>query len=72
MIVEKTFNHGNGSLALFRFYEEKKIILINKTMVNKSDMKHLNNFIKENNMSDYQLVEKEYGYPEYYFKTFSL
>lgn len=71
-IVEKTFNNGNGSLSLFRFYENEKTILINECLFNKSDERHLNEFLKIHNMSDWTIKKVSYGYPEYYTKSFSL
>lgn len=71
-IVEKTFNNGNGSLSLFRFYENEKIILVNECLFNKSDERHLNEFVKINNMSDWTIKKVSYGYPDYYKNSFSL
>lgn len=71
-IVEKTWNSGRGSLALFRFYEDKKIVLLNSCLANKADRRKLNNFLAENDMKDWKIVEKDYGYPSYYFSTFGL
>lgn len=72
LIVEKTWNSGHGSLSLFRFYEDKKIVLLNSCLANKADRRKLNNFLAENDMKDWKIVEKDYGYPTYYFSTFGL
>lgn len=71
-IVEKTFNRGMGSLKLFRFYLDKKIVLINKCLFNKSDEKKLDEFLRLNNMSDWNKKFVSYGYPDYYTKSFGL
>ena len=71
-IVEKTFNRGMGSLSLFRFYPDKKIVLINRSLANKSDCSKLNQFLNENNMNDWELRSIDYGYPDYFFHSFEL
>lgn len=71
-IVEKVWNNGNGSLALFRFYENEKIILVNECLCNKADKKHLNEFMEQNDMQAWNVVYKSYGYPEYYRHTFHM
>lgn len=71
-IVEKTFNNGCGSLALFRFYEDKKTVVVNKLLATKRDRKKLDDFLIENGMESWEKVDKEYGYPEYYFTSLSL
>lgn len=71
-IVDKVFNKGNGALNLFRFYENEKTILVNECLFNKSDEKHLSEFIKANDFQDWTIKKVKYGYPEYYTKCFSL
>lgn len=71
-IVEKTFNRGMGSLALFRFYADKKIVLINQSIYNNSDKEKLDKFLNENNMNDWEKKFIYYGYPDYYFHSFGL
>ena len=71
-IVEKTFNRGMGSLALFRFYADKKIILINQSLYNNTDKERLDQFIKDNNLNDWEKRFIYYGYPVYYLRSFSI
>lgn len=71
-IVEKTFNRGMGSLALFRFYADKKIVLINQSIYNNSDKEKLDKFLIENNMTDWEKMFIYYGYPDYYNKSFAI
>lgn len=71
-IVEKVFNCGHGSLALFGFKEDvdEKTIIINSTLATERDRERLNKFIKEEKLQDWVIREKEYGYPEYYKHNF--
>ena len=71
-IVEKVFNNGTGAISLFRFYADKKIVLINEKFYTKGDKKKLSAFLAENEMSDWTLKFKSYGYPDWYTKTFSV
>lgn len=70
--VEKTWNNGNGSLALFRFYPEKNVVLINSCLANKADRRKLDNFLAENGMQNWSKIDKDYGYPDYYFCSFKI
>lgn len=71
-IVEKIWNNGNGSLKLIRFYPDTKIVLVNECLFNKSDEKHLTDFINQNNMNDWNIKKVYFGYSDYYTKDFSL
>ena len=71
-IVEKVFNNGNGAIALFRFYTDEKIVLVNESFFTKGDRKKLTAFLAENNMTDWEIRFKKYGYPDWYRKTFSI
>lgn len=71
-IVEKVFNRGCGSLGLFRFYPDKKIIVINKLLYNKSDERKLNEFCRDTHIEDWQRVFTSLGYPEWYTKRLHL
>lgn len=70
--VEKTWNRGMGSLILFRFYFDRKIVLVNSALANKSDMKHLDSFLNELGCTDFEIRMKAYGYPTYYTSSFGL
>lgn len=72
LVVEKVWNRGQGLLALFRFYPDKKIVLINSCLFNKSDSKHLLRIKKAIGADDWKELQAEYGYPDYYFKNFNL
>lgn len=72
LIVSKVWNKGQGLLALFRFYPDKKIILINNCLFNKSDSKNLEKIKKAIGAGDWMGQRAEYGYPDYYFKSFGL
>ena len=72
LIIEKTFNNGMGSLALFRFYPEQKKVAINHSLYNKTDAKHLDRILSELGYQDFERVMCEYGYPEWYNHNFGL
>lgn len=72
LIIEKTWNHGQGSLALFRFYPDKKEILMNKEVSNIYDERHLNKIIDLIGADDWRLRKAHYGYPDYYNKSFDV
>lgn len=72
LIVSKVWNKGQGLLALFRFYPDKKIILINNRLFNKNDSKNLEKIKKAIGAVDWMEQRAEYGYPDYYFKSFGL
>ena len=59
--VNKTFNHGQGSLAFAQFIDSKKIILVNKLLANKKDIE-----IIESNFPDWKIQFVELGYPDWY------
>lgn len=71
-IIDKVFNNGNGSLNLFRFYQEKKIIVINKTIYNKSDERKLKEFCRDCHIEDWQWKFASLSYPDYYFHKLSI
>ena len=72
LIIEKTFNNGMGSLALFRFYPGQKKVAINHSLYNKTDEKHLDRILSELGYQDFERVMCEYGYPEWYNHNFGL
>lgn len=72
LTISKIWNRGNGLLELFRFYPDKKVILINSSLFNYADKKHLNEFINQHGMNEWKQVEKSYSYPEYYRHSFAL
>ena len=69
--VSKVFNNGNGALALFRFFPEQKVIVINRLLATKRDEQTLREFCQQQGI-DYQLRYMELGYPDYYFNTLNL
>lgn len=69
-IIEKTFNRGMGSLALFKFDFEHKTIKINSALYNKADEKKLNKLIKDCGIEDWKQAREDYGYPSYYSHSF--
>ena len=71
-IVEKTFNRGMGSLALLRFYEEEKTIVINKSLFSKSDERKLREFCRDCHIEDWVWKYDSLYYPDYYFRTLSI
>ena len=72
LIVEKVFNNGNGSLALFRLYPNEKKVAINKSLYNKSDERHLEKILDSLGFQDFERVMCHYGYPEWYNRNFGL
>lgn len=66
LIVEKVWNHGMGSLDLFRFYPEKKTICINRCLFNSSDERKLKEFCRDAHIENWERVFVSFGYPEYY------
>ncbi len=71
-IVEKVWNNGMGSIALFRFYPEQKTVLINSLFANKCDLRKLTEFCRDCGITDWAWKAADFGYPAYYFNTFSL
>ena len=63
--IEKVFNNGHGSLPLFYFDIEKKTVIVNNYLANKSDYAKLSDFFNVYNL-DFKIVKKTLGYPEYY------
>lgn len=72
LVVCKVWNRGQGLLALFKFYPDKRIVLINSCLFNKSDERNLIKIKKVIGAEDWEDKKVEYGYPDYYFKGFSL
>ena len=66
-IVMKSFNHGMGAIDLFRFYEDRKVVVYNANYYNKSDERKLSTFLSDNGMTDWKVVSRTLGYPEWYF-----
>lgn len=62
-IVEKTFNNGMGSLALYRFSGGNKVVA-NTVVEKKADRSRLLALFPGSD-----IIEVELGYPEYYLKT---
>lgn len=60
--VNKVFNHGMGSLALFQFDEGEKSVYVNILQANKSDWRVLKNLAP-----DYRPIAVQLGYPDWYF-----
>lgn len=59
--VNKVFNHGMGSLALFQFDGCKKSVYVNTVLANKSDWQVLKNLAPS-----YQPIAVQLGYPDWY------
>lgn len=68
--VNKVFNHGMGSLSLFRFDVKSHTVFVNSALANSKDMDRLNLFLNENNMTDWNIQKKEYGYTDWYSHNF--
>lgn len=71
-IIEKSFNGGAGAIELFRFYFEKKTIVINSLFFTKSDERKLNEFCEENGMQNWRRKKVSLGYPSWYFHHLSI
>ena len=69
LIIEKSFNHGSGSLALFKILPEEKKIKVNTSLATKRDFLHLEGLQKALR-TNYDLQLVSYGYPDYYTKSF--
>ena len=68
-IVEKTFNNGNGSLALFRLLPKEKKIKVNSSLATKSDFQKLADLQKYLGIN-FEVIKYNYYYPEYYNHSF--
>ena len=71
-IVDKVWNHGMGSINLFRFYADRKIIVINRTFFNKWDERKLKEFCRDFHLEEWKWRFSHLGYPDYYTKNLSL
>ena len=71
-IVCKVFNRGNGRLALLRFYESEKTIVINKKLFNASDERKLKEFCRDNGMENWRWLYDELGCPGWYNRSLSI
>lgn len=60
--VNKVFNHGMGSLALFQFDGCEKSVYVNTILANKSDWEVL-----KKSAPDYKPIAVSLGYPDWYF-----
>lgn len=69
-IVEKVYNEGRGALALIGFREDIKTIIINTVLIKPKDRSKLDEFIVDNNLTDWIIVNKSYGYPDWYNHNF--
>ena len=67
-IVEKTFNHGCGSLSCIRFTDGNEVV-INTAIFNSFDRKHVERLFKDNGLGTPSFTKKELGYPDWYFKS---
>lgn len=70
LIIEKSFNHGNGSLALFKIMPKEKKIKVNSSLATKRDMEYIKSLQKSLRLEKYELTYKSYYYPEYYRHNF--
>lgn len=70
LIIEKSFNHGAGSLALFKILPEEKKIKVNSSLATKRDMEYIKSLQKSLRLEKYELTYKSYYYPEYYNNSF--
>lgn len=61
--IHKTFNHGNGSLAIFEALPDEKILLVNECLANRSDYTNARAFFP-----DWEIEKVSLGYPDWYFK----
>lgn len=59
--VNKVFNHGTGSLALFQFDICEKFVFVNTVLANKSDWQVLKNLAP-----NYRPIAVSLGYPDWY------
>lgn len=59
--VNKVFNRGNGSLALFQFDGTEKSVYVNTILANKSDWQVLKEVVP-----DYRPIAVALGYPDWY------
>ena len=69
LTVEKTFNNGNGSLALFRLLPKEKKIKVNSSLATKSDFQKLADLQKYLGIN-FEVIKYNYYYPEYYNHSF--
>lgn len=60
----KVFNRGMGSLAFMRAVPEEKVVLVNKNLANKAELRRIGNLLKL--FRGWRLVEVRLGYPEWY------
>lgn len=69
--MNKIWNRGMGSLAVWRIDTERKRILINQCMYNSSDARHLKGLIENvPELKEYEVLGCSYGYPTYYNHSF--
>ena len=59
--VNKVFNHGTGSLALFQFDGGEKSVYVNTLLANKSDWRVLKKLAP-----GYRPIAVQLGYPDWY------
>lgn len=77
-IVQKVWNHGHGSIALFRVYQKKRVIVVNSAFFNMSDIPKLANLIVALETAYPATFHKwktrsvSLGYPEYYNHELSI
>lgn len=77
-IVQKVWNHGHGSLALFRVYPRKHVIVVNYSLFNLSDAPKLAHLINElekaypRSFRKWNVFRASLGYPEYYNHELSI
>lgn len=71
-IIDKVFAHGCGCLNLFRFYPDKKVIVINRTVYTKADGKKLSEFCRDNHIRHWQWKFATLAYPNWYASKLSI
>lgn len=72
LIVSKILNKNQGALALFRFYPNRKIILVNTFLFNKIDSLNLLKIKKTIGANNWMEIKVNYDYSKKYFEEFKL
>ena len=60
-VLDKTFNHGNGSIPFVEIIPDEKVLLVNKSFANRRDMERIQQAFPE-----YSVEEVSLGYPDWY------
>ena len=61
-ILDKTFNHGMGSVPFVEIIPDEKVLLVNKAFANRRDMARIQQAFPE-----YSVEEVSLDHPDYYF-----